>query len=137
MAPIPARRQYLPKQFSREYNASEIHQQLGLLTQSIAPQITRTVTHASPTSALMVTTSDDTVLCDATDGAFAVTLPIAAQVQFLKVSVKKIDASGHAVTLTASGSDTIDGAATVSLGTQYKSRTIQSDGVLWYVLASV
>ncbi len=137
MPTIVARRPYTAGSLGAAYNRKEIRDQLNLLAQSISPMVTRTVTFNSPASALMATNQDDTILCDATDGAFAFLLPVAAQAQFLKVSIKKIDASGHAVTLTASGSDTIDGAATVSLGTQYKSRTVQSNGSLWYVLASV
>ncbi len=131
--PIPVRRQFKPTALSVKYDRSELHQQLGLVAQAIAPMSTRTLTQAGT-----IETTDDTVLCDATTAALAVTLPKANQAQWLQVSIKKIDASGHAVTITASGTDTIDGAATVSLGTQYKSRTIQSDGAgHWYVLASV
>ncbi len=130
MAPIPARRQYLPKQFSREYNASEIHQQLGLLAQSISPQITRTVVFASPTDAKVVLTTDDLIVCDTTAGSFALVLPQAVQVQFLRFSVINIGAN----TLTLTG--TVSGAVNPTYA-QWKSAIIQCDGVAFYKIGGV
>ena len=75
------------------------------------------------------------VRADATAGAFAVTLPALADTSAgVIITVKKIDASGNAVTVTASGSDTIDGAATFALGVRYLSVTLQSTASAWDVI---
>ncbi|WP_143206208.1 hypothetical protein [Singulisphaera sp. GP187] len=90
------------------------------------------------TTAYTLTTSDSTILGNATGGAFAVTLPAANAVPAGRLfTVKKTDASANAVTLTRAGADLIDGAATYALASQWKYATIQSDGVSnWYVVAN-
>lgn len=64
------------------------------------------------------------ILVDATAGAVAVTLPDAEASNYWRVTIKKIDPSANAVTITAAGTDLIDGAATKVLATQYASCTI-------------
>lgn len=72
---------------------------------------------------------DRHVLVDTTAGAVAVTMP-PATIQNQIVTVK--DAGGaaatNAITVTRAGSDTIDGATTNVIGTNYASRTYWSDG---------
>lgn len=92
---------------------------------------------ASKTAAYTATALDDLILCDATSGAFTVTLPKAADNNGKELTVKKTDASANAVTLDGNGSETIDGAATVALSSRYASRTIRSDGTNWHIIASV
>ncbi len=58
--------------------------------------------------------------CDASGGAMTVNLPATIGNGRL-VTIKKIDSSGNAVTVTRAGSDTIDGATTESLAAQYDS----------------
>ena len=84
--------------------------------------------------AVTLTDAYGTVLADATGGAFAVTLPPAAELPGWPFRVKKVDASANAVTVTASGTDLIDGAATYALAVQYQSVTIQSTGTGWVIL---
>lgn len=75
--------------------------------------------------------------CDATGGAFAATLPVASTCLGRVYKIKKIDSSANAVTVTASGGDLIDGAATKALSTQWKYIEIQSDGVsAWWIVAN-
>lgn len=89
---------------------------------------------ASKTSAYTVLNADEIVLADATGGAFAVTLP-AASARRDQIVIKKTDSSANAVTVTRAGSDTIDGATTYALSTQYQSVTLVSDGTsTWYVV---
>lgn len=72
------------------------------------------------------------VLCDASGGAFTVTLPLASARK--KYHIKKIDSSVNAITISASGADTIEGTVSKSLAAQYKSYTIYSDGsTTWYI----
>lgn len=75
----------------------------------------------------------DVLLCDASGGAFTVTLPAAATVSGSSISVKKSDASANAVTIDGAGAETIDGAATLALSTQYEAVTLWSDGTSWWV----
>jgi hypothetical protein len=59
------------------------------------------------------------VRANATGGAFTVTLPLAATRVGRVIIIKKIDSSVNAVTVGISGSDTIEGSATVSLAAQW------------------
>lgn len=65
---------------------------------------------------------------DATAGAFAVTLPPALNLQGRQILIKKVDASGNAVTVTAAGGDTIEGAGTVVLAAQWAKTLLISNG---------
>lgn len=91
---------------------------------------TVTTTHAAETKY-------QTILGDATGGAFDVDLPAAASCPGRVYTVKKIDAGANAVTVDGNGAETIDGAATFPLAAQWDSVTIQSNGSAWYVLATV
>jgi len=92
---------------------------------------------ASKTAAYTLTTSDATILGDATSGAFNVTLPLASAATAGRIfTVKKIDSSGNAVTLTRAGSDLIDGANTFALSSQNSTVTVQSDGASkWWIVS--
>lgn len=67
------------------------------------------------------------IKCDATAGAFALTLPIAANIDGRVLFIKKIDSTANAITVTRTGSDLIDGATTQLLSSQYDSLFIISD----------
>ncbi len=67
--------------------------------------------------------------CDATGGAFAATLPVAATAgNGATVYFKKTDSSANAITITRAGSDTIDGATTQAISTRYDCYGLVSDG---------
>lgn len=76
--------------------------------------------------------------CDASDGAIALTLPSAAGNDSRIIIAKKSDSSANAVTVTAAGSDTIDGAATFVLSNQYEFVILinDEDGDIWNVIGS-
>jgi hypothetical protein len=87
------------------------------------------------TGAYTATSSDDLILCDASGGAFTVTLPAASTNSGLILTIKKTDNSlANKVTIDGNGSETIDGATTRKLCTQYESYRIISDGSNWVVL---
>lgn len=88
------------------------------------------------TGAYTATASDYTILCDATAAAFTVMLPAAASEPGRIYVIKKIDASANAITIDGSGAETIDGAATKSLATQWTTMMIQSNGTAWFILAA-
>ena len=80
---------------------------------------------------------DETViLADATGGAFAVTLPPSNSETINRdVHIKRLNAGVNAVTITAAGTDTIDGAATQVLAIQYTSLHMVADGAgKWWLV---
>jgi hypothetical protein len=92
-----------------------------------APTVAKTTTYTA-------TTSDYTIRCSASGGAFSVTLPAASTSTGLILVIKKTDATANAVTIDGNASETIDGATTVAISTQYQSFTLQSNGVSWDIL---
>jgi hypothetical protein len=91
------------------------------------PQVTKT-------SAYTVLGSDYTIFADATSAAFTLTLPPAATYAGLVLVIKKIDSSANVVTIDGNASETIDGALTKTLSTQYASYMIQSNGANWFII---
>lgn len=87
------------------------------------------------TAAYTAQRHDHTILVDATSAAVTVTLPPAELVKGKVLVVKKIDSSVNAVTIDGYSSETIDGATTMALSTQWNSTMIQSNATAWYVLA--
>jgi len=67
-------------------------------------------------------------------GARTITLPLAASFPNKLYHIKQSDAA--ASTIARSGSDTIDGATSLTLTGIYKLYTVVSDGNAWWVLAS-
>ncbi len=92
--------------------------------------------HRTVTASTTVIDSDDLVLCDTTAGSITVTLPPAAKNLGRRFTCKKLIAA-NTMTLDGNGSELIDGAATVAVTTRYASKTVQSDGVGWQIVASV
>jgi len=87
------------------------------------------------TAAETLDTTHDVVLCDASSGAFTVTLPAAATLVGKQYDIKKIDSSSNVVTVDANGSETIDGSLTILIPAQYSDITIVTDGTNWHILA--
>ncbi|MHB1310581.1 MAG: hypothetical protein ACYC3L_01095 [Gemmatimonadaceae bacterium] len=81
--------------------------------------------HRIVTAAATLTEADFVVLCDSTAGNYAVTLPAAASVPGQEFAIKKTVAA-NTVTITPSGSDTIDGAATLAVTTQWQTAWLKS-----------
>ncbi len=81
-------------------------------------------------------TTDDVVLATGGAGGITITLP-AANAGKVRKTVKKIDSGVGAVTVARAGTDTIEGATSVSLAGQYNSVTVISDGTsIWYKQSS-
>jgi len=76
--------------------------------------------------------NNEFVLVDASGGAVTITLPSPSSGG--KVGVKKTDSSTNTVTISPSGSETIDGASSLTIDTQYQSYTLISDGTNWYIM---
>jgi len=79
---------------------------------------------------------DYAILADASDAAFTITLPAATDTG-QQLFIKKIDSSANAVTIATLSRNTIEGAASVSLASQYDSYTFIADGLsTWYIISS-
>lgn len=91
----------------------------------IPPSDTRTITASGS-----VLASDATILVDATGGA--VTVALLPAIDGTPVLIRKIDASANAVTIAATGGETVNGGPSVSMNTQYEQKTAASDGTNWY-----
>jgi hypothetical protein len=92
---------------------------------------------ATITAISSATTLDEThhvVTCDASGGAFTVTLPAASGATGRIYHIKKTDSSGNAVTVDANASETIDGDLTKVISTQYDSMMISCDGSNWHII---
>lgn len=90
-------------------------------TLALAP-IARTITVSeTPYTALA---DDYTLRCNCAGGALTVYMPAASGSGRI-LNIKKLDSSANAVTVTADGSDTIDGAATQTVSGQYDNMQIQ------------
>jgi hypothetical protein len=70
------------------------------------------------------------VRVDASSGAITVTLPPVGVVG-RPVGIMKSDSSSNAVTIDGNGSETIEGAATQSLPTQFDSMLLRDNGTSW------
>lgn len=82
------------------------------------------IAFSAKTSNYTLLTTDDAITVDATSGNVTITLPAASSVPGKLYRVKRIDASGNTVTIARAGSDTIDGATSVSLTAQYQAKTL-------------
>lgn len=79
--------------------------------------------------------NDDVILVDATAGAAIVNLLASANRTGRQIIIKKIDVTANAVTVDPNAAETIDGATTNVLSSQYDSITMVSDGVNWIIVA--
>lgn len=122
--PESANRQDWPRLVAQSINSAR-----GRLADLEAPFSSRTVTTSDT-----LTPADFLILADATAGALTVTLPVAANSRGALIVTKKTDASGNAVTVAGDGSETIDGAANVSLASQYDAVTVACDGSGWWIV---
>jgi hypothetical protein len=83
-----------------------------------------------------MTSSDFVILANANSKAITIILPLASNTGQM-VNIKKVDSSSNKVTIQRQGTDTIEGAASKVLPSQYNGLSLVAggDGV-WYVLSS-
>lgn len=103
------------------------------ITDAVAAALTRLTTQTIVTT-YQATVQDRVILCDASGGAFTVTLPAVAAAVGVELDIKKIDATANAVTVDGSSAETIDGDLTKVLSAQWSNITVTSDGVEWFIL---
>lgn len=83
---------------------------------------------STKTGAYTITGDDYTILADATSAGFTVTLPAANTSTGRIFIIKKIDASGNAVTI----GGTVDGVSNPTLTSQWQTARVQSNGTAYY-----
>jgi hypothetical protein len=96
---------------------------------SISVAITR------KTANYTLTDADCIVACDASSGAFTISLPSAVGIAGRIYTIKKVDSSPNAVTVAPRSGQTIDGATSYVLSVRGQYVTIVSDGSNWLVIA--
>jgi hypothetical protein len=89
------------------------------------------------TASYTMTLNDSIVLVNATAGAITITLPLANECTQKRISIKKTDASANVVTIDGNGAETIDGTATKTLATQYKSYELVASGGAWWIVSAI
>jgi len=80
----------------------------------------------------------DVYLCASAGGNVTVTLPAVSDTDVAAgrvVTIFKVDAANDVI-IDADGSETINGATTVTMSSQYNYRTIFSNGTEWFVISS-
>lgn len=113
----------------------QIRQREFNFTGSARHAVTRAGTALSlVTSAYTTTPDDEVVLCDASGGAFTVTLQNAIGLPRRPLTIKRTSAS-NTVTVDGAGSQTIDKALTKTLGSDGAFISIVPDGANWQIVA--
>lgn len=111
---------------------SYAYQELVGQRRDVLPRVTpRTTTSSGAVAGL-----DDLVQVDATSGPLTQTLETAVGCPGRRHVIKKVDASGNAVTVACTGAETIDGAAAVVLAAQYDTLEVISNGTIWRALSA-
>jgi hypothetical protein len=87
------------------------------------------------TSGVTLTELDEYVFGNATSTSFNITLPTAVGADGQRYTIKKIDASANSVSVITSSSQTIDGASSVSLSSQWDYVTVIANGGNWLIVA--
>lgn len=94
----------------------------------------RSSTSSRTAIATLVAGSSWNNLCDATTASFTLTLPAASASSGQMLWFKKIDSTVNTITIQRAGTDTIDGATTYVLSTQYKYVEIVNNGSnAWFI----
>lgn len=83
----------------------------------------------SITTAYTATVNDRVLLCN---GTFTVTLPLAARANGITYVIKNVGTG--TITIDGYSSETIDGATTKALSSQYASHRIVSNGTAWFII---
>jgi hypothetical protein len=89
---------------------------------------------ATYSTSTTISTDDTVILASAASGNITLTLPIAGGYPGKIYMIKKTDATVNTVTIDGDGSETIDGALTKVISTQYDSMQIACDGVNWFII---
>lgn len=102
----------------------------------VSAQIRGTIRTITSTTNLTLDDNTKMINSNANGGAFTVNLPSNITVgKGWSVTVKKVDSSTNIVTVAAPGGQTIDGVASLGLGSQYSAITVRSDGANYFIVS--
>jgi hypothetical protein len=130
---------------SLRYNSSEIQMSNGVSWQNLVRSASLTSILSNYTlldgsnTGITTVTSNTTlgsqrdVLVDATSGNITITLPLASSNSGRQYRIKKIDSSSNTVTIARTSSDTIDGATSQVISSQWVSLSPRSNGTNWFL----
>ena len=91
----------------------------------------------SKSAAYTIDIADQLILCDGSSGGFTVTLPsVTEKVQDLYV-IKATSVAGGHIVVDGNGSETLDGALTKTLSTQYAAIVLAPDGSNWHIISQL
>jgi hypothetical protein len=120
--------QYATSDYNRQsYNnvLTAVQTQINRAADGYLFPVKRLTSADSPYSA---TYNDSVLIVDATSGAVTINLKPAKEWEQKRIVIKKIDASANAVTAEPDASETIDGASSKSVNTQWASFELASEG---------
>lgn len=101
-----------------------------------APSQPQPITVTGATT-LVLTQSGQVILCDATAGAFTVTLPMLSTDGACEFTIVKVDTTANAVTIGTSGTDTINnGLSTLSLAATGKAFEVYATAARWLTIGA-
>jgi hypothetical protein len=86
------------------------------------------------TASTAILSNDFAIIANSTSGAITVSLPPAATANGRVFVVKRVNAGANNVTVDPFGSETIDGAATNVLSTQWAYVRFVSNGTAWFIV---
>jgi hypothetical protein len=93
-----------------------------------------TLATSTKTTNYTIVGTDVVIFADAAGGNVTITLPSATTFAGYSFFVKRIDSSTNSCSVARSGGDTIDGATSFVLDTQYFAARIISNGNNWYII---
>ncbi len=91
-----------------------------------------TLNITAKTTTYTATIDDDVITCS-TGSAWTLTLPAASTATGKVLEIKKTSSDFNALTIDGNASETIDGATTIKINTQYESMIIMCDGSNWHI----
>ena len=89
---------------------------------------------ATKSTTYSAATTDSVILANAAGGAFTVTLPTAVGNTGKIFTVKRTNSGSNNVTVGTTSAQTIDGATTYAITTQYQSIDLISNGSNWFII---
>lgn len=107
----------------------------GVYSKIIHTQGPLTTALSTKTTTYTITEKDSVILANATSAAFQITLPTAVGITGRQYTIKRINSAANNVTVGTASSQTIDGATTKTLGTQWAFVTVVSDGANWVIVS--
>lgn len=96
--------------------------------------VSNNLTIVSKTTTYTAVTTDDVILCDTSGGAWTLSLFAASGNTGKRLIIKKTTSDFTQLTIDANASETIDGATTTTIDTQFETLTIVCDGTNWRIV---